>query len=367
MKPEPTRSAMRHGSQKPGEEKAAMQAAFDAQRIALAPIIFQAARLLRDTGILSALRACRAGLTVEEIAGEVDLSRYAVLVLLETGLAAEAVRREEERYFLTTTGFYLLTDEATRINMDVVQECCYQAAFYLEDSIRRGAPIGLQKIFGDWETIYPALPSFPDAARESWLEWDHYYSDSAFPKALPIVLESNPRSLLDVGGNTGKWAMQCVTHRDDIAVTILDLPEVVVLADENIRERGLQGRIKTIGIDLLDATKPFPEGFDAIWMSQLLVCFSEAEISGLLERAAAAMDTDAKLYILDNFWDRQTFDIGTFCLQTFSLYFTFLANGRSRMYKASDITKLVETAGMRVDHITDNLGVCSSLMSCSRL
>lgn len=347
------------------DRKAALKSWFDAQKIALAPIIFQAARLLRDSGILSALRECRAGLTVEEIADRVETPGYGVLVLLEAGLAADIVRHDDGRYVLTPTGFYLLTDESTRINMDVVQECCYQPAFYLEDSIRRGEPVGLQKIFGDWETIYPALPSFPDSARDSWLKWDHHYSDAAFPQALPVVFQRQPKMLLDVGGNTGKWAFQCAKHCEDVSVTILDLPGVVALAEANIRERGLQGRVKAWGVDLLDRTEAFPKGFDAIWMSQFLVCFSEDEVLSLLERAAAAMDSKAKLYILDNFWDRQTYDIATFCLQTFSLYFTFLANGRSRMYKASDISALVEAAGMKVDEITDNLGICSSLMVCS--
>lgn len=348
------------------EGKTAMEAWFDAQKIALAPILFQAARLLRDLGILDTLRESRAGLTVEEVAEKLDVPRYGVLVLLEAGLAANATRREDDRFFLTPTGFFLLTDESTRINMNVVQECCFQPAFYLEDSIRDSKPVGLQKVFGDWETIYPALSRFPESARDSWLEWDHYYSDTAFPQALPIVFEREPRALLDVGGNTGKWAIQCANHSDDVSVTILDLPEIVVLAEDNIRERGLQDRISTRGVDLLDGSIPFPEGFDAIWMSQFLVCFSEEEVVSLLERAAAAMDSKARLYILDNFWDRQTSDIAKFCLQTFSLYFTFLANGCSRMYKASDITRMVEAAGMKVESITDKLGICSSLVVCSR-
>jgi hypothetical protein len=350
----------------PMQGRSAMGALLDAQRIALAPIIFQAARLLRDLGILDTLRESRAGLTVEEIAEKVDVPRYGVLVLLEAGLAANVARREDDRYILTPTGFIVLTDEATRINMNVVQECCFQPSFYLEDSIREGRPVGLQKIFGDWETIYPALSRFPDSARKSWLDWDHYYSDSAFPEALPIVFESEPRKLLDVGGNTGKWAIQCATHSENVSITILDLPTVAALAVENVRERGLESRIDTVGVDLLDASKPFPNGFDAIWMSQFLVCFSEEEVMSLLERAAAAMDSKARLYILDNFWDRQTNDIARFCLQTFSLYFTFLANGCSRMYKASDITRMAQAAGMKVDRVIDNLGICSSLMVCSR-
>lgn len=348
------------------QEKPAGDAWLEAQRIALAPIVFQAARLLRDLGILAALREHRAGLTIGEIVETVGISRYGVVVLIEAGLAAGLVRCDEDRFFLTPTGFVLLTDESTRVNMNVVQECCYQSAYYLEDSIHEGRPAGLQKIFGDWPTIYPALAHFPDAARRRWLEWDHFYSDSAFSQALPIVFEQNPRTILDVGGNTGKWAIECVRHAEDVSVTILDLPDITALADRNIREHGFANRIDTVAIDLLDTSRPFPRGFDAVWMSQLLVCFSEDQAAALLERAASAMDSQAKLYILDNFWDRQTNDIAAFCLQTFSLYFTFLANGCSRMYKASDIIPMVEAAGMSVERIFDNLGTCASLMICRR-
>ncbi len=348
------------------EGKSAFAAWFNAQRIALGPIMFQAARLLRDSGILEAVHASDGGLTLDAIADGVDTSRYGVLVLLEAGLAADLVGRDGDRYVITPTGFLILKDELTRINMDVVQECCYQPAYFLEESIRDDRPAGLHEVFGDSETIYPLLPDFPDAARESWLAWDHYYSDSAFAKALPIVFERAPRTLLDVGGNTGKWALQCVSYSEDVEVTILDVPGVAELAGENIREYGHQDRIRTIGTDVRDRTVSFPEGFDAIWMSQFLVCFSEDDVLGLLERAAAALAPDAKLYILDNFWDRQANDIARFCLQAFSLYFTFLANGHSRMYKASDIIEMVEAAGMKVDNIADNLGVSSSLMTCAR-
>jgi hypothetical protein len=348
------------------QARPSVDAWLEAQKIALGPIIFQAARLLRDLGILGTLREHRSGLTMEEIVDKVVVPRYGVIVLIEAGLAAGVVRCDEERYFLTPTGFVVLTDASTRVNMNVVEECCFQPAYYLEESIREGKPVGLQKVFGDWETIYSALAHFPETARETWLAWDHFYSDSAFRQALPIVFEHAPRSLLDVGGNTGKWAIQCANHCRNISVTILDLPDIVALAEQNIREHGLEDRIGTAGVDLLDTSRPFPRGFDAIWMSQFLVCFSEEQATSLIERAADAMDSHTKLYILDNFWDRQTNDVAALCLQTFSLYFTFLANGCSRMYKATDITRMVEAAGMTVERVHDNLGICTSLMVCGK-
>jgi ubiquinone/menaquinone biosynthesis C-methylase UbiE len=276
------------------------------------------------------------------------------------------VRYKEERYFLTMTGACFLSDDLTRVNMDVVQDCCFQAAYYLGDSIREEKPVGLHKVFGDWETIYPALSKLPAAARDSWFRWDHYYSDAAFPEALPLVFERRPRNLLDVGGNTGKWSMQCARYSREVAITLLDHPGQVNVARENIEQLGLADRITCHPIDLLDHSQPLPAGFDAVWMSQFLVCFSEEDVLQLLKRAAAALAPEGRLYILDTFWDRQEHEASTYSLQAISLYFTFLANGRSRMYKAADIIELLHAAGLEVERESPILGVCSTLLVCRR-
>ena len=169
-------------------------ARFEAQKLVFGPLLFQATRLLRDLGILRALRTARSGLTLDQIAEQTDASHYGVVVLMEAGLAAGVVHFDNERYHLTTTGACVLSDELTAVNMDVVQNCCFQASYYLEDSIREQKPVGLQKVFGEWDTIYPALSKLPAAARESWFRWDHYYSDAAFPEALPFVFERRPRT-----------------------------------------------------------------------------------------------------------------------------------------------------------------------------
>ena len=78
------------------------------------------------------------------------------------------------------------------------------------------------------------------------------------------------------------------------------------------------------------------------------------------------MEPADTLYVLDSFSDRQRHEIGAFCLRLTSLYFTCLANGRSRMYRSSDVVRLIEAAGMRVEQIVDRLGLCSSLVICRK-
>src|SRR6185369_16435944 len=120
---------------------------------------------------------------------------------------------------------------------------------------------------GDWKTFYEALSSLPPPARESWLAFDHYYSDQAFPAALPTVFADQPKRLLDVGGNTGRFALQCAKFDPNVRITILDLPQQIELARPIVHESGFGDRIDFIPIDVLDKSKPFPEGYDLIWMS----------------------------------------------------------------------------------------------------
>src|SRR5689334_22456768 len=88
--------------------KSALQAKFDAQKIAFGPIVFQAAIALRDLGILDFILQRRdTGVTPQEIAEQLNISLYGVKVLLEAGLSAEIVATVDSRYTLTKTGYFL--------------------------------------------------------------------------------------------------------------------------------------------------------------------------------------------------------------------------------------------------------------------
>jgi len=259
----------------------------DAQRaaefIAWGPAVFQASRLMVKWGILDLLRDSDNGMTEEEVVEKTDLSKYAVKCLLEASLCIGTVliNPETDRYFLSKTGWFLLNDPATRVNMDFNHDVNYEGWFHLEESLKEGKPVGL-KHFGDWPTVYEGLSSLPEQVQKSWFGFDHFYSDSSFPQALEIVFgKYQVRSLYDVGGNTGKWALRCVDYNPDVEVTVLDLPQQIELMKKHIAGKDNSARIKGYGINLLNEKVSFPkrkDGLDAIWMSQFLDCFSENEI-----------------------------------------------------------------------------------------
>ena len=297
------------------------------------------------------------------------LSAYAISVLLESALSAGVVRREgergHERYSLTRVGDNVLHDELTQINIDYVHDVCYQGLFALDACLREEKPLGL-KTLGDWPTIYEGLSMLPEPARTSWFNFDHYYSDSAFAQALPHVFARKPRRVMDIGANTGKWSLHCLRHDPEVRVTLLDLPIQLERARATLEAAGLLERATLHPIDILDFAAPFPGGMDAVWMSQFLTCFSIAAIGHIFRRAAACLAPGGSVWVLDTFWDRQEYDVASYCLINTSPYFTAIASGNSKMYESSAIVAGAQAQGLRLAETVDGLGICHSLLRFER-
>lgn len=334
-----------------------------AHLIAFAPVVFQVARLMHKFGIFSFLRDNDHGLTIDEVASQAKISHYAAQVLLESSLTAGTVLLKEERFHLSKTGWFFLTDPMVEVNMHFNHDVNYLGLFSLEEALLHGKPEGL-KVFGDWPTIYEGLSSLPEQVRKSWFGFDHFYSDNAFRQALDVVFAHSPNTLLDVGGNTGRWALQCVNHSPDVRVTIMDLPQQVGMMKSLTAHQLGADRISGYPADLLDPETLFPTGFEALWMSQFLDCFSEEQVYSIVSRAAQSMGENSRLYVMETFWDRQRFETSAFCLAQTSLYFTAMANGNSKMYYSEDMMRIIEKAGLKIDKIHDHIGLGHSILEC---
>ena len=336
-----------------------------AQYIAFGPIVFQASRLMLKFGILERLRD--GDMTLTEIVQATGLSEYAAKVLMEASLSigTTLIDPKTDKFSLSKTGWFLLNDPATRVNVDFNHDVNYEGFFHLEEALLEGRPAGL-KHFGDWPTLYEGLSSLPEQVKKSWFGFDHFYSDHSFDEALEIVFKYRPGKIMDVGGNTGRWALRCVGYDRDVRVTIVDLPQQLAMMREQTAGKLGADRIDGYAMNMLDPDAEFPKDLhpDVIWMSQFLDCFSEDEILSILKRAAKVMGPDSRLAIMETFWDRQKYEPASFCLTMTSLYFTAMANGNSKMYHSDDMARLVAEAGMAVEKIHDGLGQGHSIMVC---
>ncbi len=338
-----------------------IEAKLEAQKIAWAPVIFQVTIVLRDLGILEYLLKNKTGASLTDMHNDLGVSRYGLQVLLEAGYTGGVVDQiDDETYSLTKTGYFILKDKMTRVNMDFTQDVCYKGLFHLKEAITEGTPAGLKEL-GNWENIYIGLKDLEKKVQDSWFEFDHYYSDDSLQEALKIFFESKPKRIVDVGGNTGKWSMACCKFDPNVAVTIVDLPGQVEMAKKNVKAAGLEDRISFQPMNMLSPDRAIPQA-DIIWMSQFLDCFSEDQIVGILQHAVKSMNDDTRLMIMETFWDNQQYPAAAHSLTATSVYFTVMANGDSKMYGRNVFLGLVERAGLVIEKEYNDVGISHTIL-----
>jgi hypothetical protein len=345
----------------------ALSALLEAQKIAFGPMAFQAVRLLRNYGILECLdkNHNRRATSIAALQEQLNLSAYALKLLLRAGLAAQVVKLQGDDYALTAVGALLLRDEMTRVNMDFMHDVCYRAAFHLDEAITTASPSGLKEL-SQAATVYEGLAELEPAVLQSWLAYDHLYSDGAFKAASMIVFSQQVDSLLDVGGNTGKWSRYCLAQRPELKIGLFDLPRQVGLARRSLVDLADRCQIDFHEGDILSPHTRLPHGYQIIWMSQFLDCFSAEQIGDILRKAHEALPDGGTLYILEVFSDRQSYDVGSYVVNMSSPYFTCVANGNSFFYAYEDFQPLLSEAGFCISRCYDDLGLGHTLLECKK-
>lgn len=340
-----------------------LETLYEAQKIAFAPFLFKAAAAALKTGLLPGIVKDDTPHTASEWARELSLTDYAVEVMADILVGARILTRDAEgRLGSTQVGDLLVLDDMTRVNFLFADDVNYAGLEKTLDALLEGRPAGLAAFDASWRTIYPHLPELPEDARKAWFSFDHYHSDRAYRAALEVLRPLAPRTLVDIGGNTGRFTKLFLETFPEADAFFVDLPAQIdhlkdVEALDTVRDR-----IRTVPIDwLTDAPLTGTESADLYWMSQFLDCFSFDEARSILERTRAAMRPGARLAVLEPVVDEQRHEAAMLSLAATSLYFTVMANGNSRFFHGQELRRLFAESGFRIASETPALGISHTL------
>ncbi len=286
---------------------------------------------------MPATPACRSQMLAQTAAGR----EYALKVVLETCLSAGVVYLiENGRYVLDKAGFCVLTDSITQVNIDFNHDVCYQGLFDLGRCARRRAPAGPEGA-GRLADPVPGPVATVRTGRTSWFAFDHYYSDTSFPDIMPDVFATAPRAsdghrrqhrqvhAAPRWPTMRRWNCTWSTCQRQLAVAD-------TVADRCGRARARlpapdrpAGRGRAAGRHGPDLDEPIPE---------LLLRAGHRQHPP--SRGCSAGAATARCWCMDTFWDRQRYDIASYCLINTSPYFTAMASGNSKIYESDDYVRL---------------------------
>ncbi|MDR0826647.1 MAG: SAM-dependent methyltransferase [Desulfovibrio sp.] len=153
---------------------------------------------------------------------------------------------------------------------------------------------------------------------------------------------SGRRSLIDIGGGPGTYAVYFCLKNPDLRADIFDLSTTGPFARKTAARFGLEARIGfTPGNFNVD---PLPGPYDVAWVSQVIHGESEAEAAALLRKAGAALNPGGLLCV-------QEFTLaddlsGPAHAALFSLNMLVQTPG-GRSYTAGEISAMLKGAGAK--------------------
>jgi SAM-dependent methyltransferase len=148
--------------------------------------------------------------------------------------------------------------------------------------------------------------------------------------------------VLDVGAGSAAYAMAFVRARDGITAVAFDLPNVVPLTQEYIRQEGLAGKVETVVGDY--GVDPLGSGFDLVLLSAIIHSNSPSQNRALIRKAAEALASGGQVVVQDFIVDEDR--TGPPFAALFALNM-LVGTGAGDTYTESEVRQWMEEAGLR--------------------
>lgn len=120
-------------------------------------------------------------------------------------------------------------------------------------------------------------------------------------KIAPYLIERLPlsrsKTLLDVGGGVGSFALACCRQFQHLRATVVENPRVVPVARRAVENARMGKRVQVIALNIL--THPLPKGFDLVLISNVLHGQGCRDNRALLRNAYRCLNRGGQIILRD--------------------------------------------------------------------
>lgn len=156
----------------------------------------------------------------------------------------------------------------------------------LTRSVKRGRPV---------EHEGPDEPAY--RRRFTWAM--HHRSLDVAPKVAAQVNLQQAKTLLDLGGGPGTYALAFLANNPGLRAAVCDRPPALQVARKIAASQRHGRRLSYVPLDFM--TQPIPGKWDVIWYSNVLHIYSPEQNRALFRRARKALTRQGRLIVQDAF------------------------------------------------------------------
>jgi acetylserotonin N-methyltransferase len=232
-------------------------------------------------------------------------------------------------------------------------------------SVLRGSPNHVRFVAAVKATPVGPMGAFGEGGRpvESWEAGQMademargltaFMHSHSVPAAIGVAAKGDFEGvtrLLDVGGGSGCFSIALADRLPHMRCTVMELPAVCALAREYVSGAGLEDRIDTVTVDMF--REPWPRGYDAVFMSNIVHDWGVDANAGLLASAFKALPAGGRIYLHEMLMA----DDGSGPLTTAAFSGMMLVGTKGRQYSYVELARLLEDAGFADVSATETYG-----------
>jgi acetylserotonin N-methyltransferase len=154
---------------------------------------------------------------------------------------------------------------------------------------------------------------------------------------LPLL--AGLRTVLDVGGGSGIFAIQMARAWPELTATVLDIGTICIEADRYIDAAGVGSRVNTHAANMF--TQPWPQGFEAHFFSNIFHDWSEETCRMLARRSFEALPSGGRILLHEILMD----DDGCGPLPAAAFSLLMLIGTKGRQYSLPELRDFLHGAG----------------------
>jgi SAM-dependent methyltransferase len=226
--------------------------------------------------------------TIPALARDVKVSERGLAILCRNLAMAGVLKKHGATYTNSRLGATALNADHPAYRGDYIRLIISHWADWgrLLESVRSGLPLD-----GD-------EPEEPDYRRRfTWAM--HHRTLEIAPKIAAQINLRGARTLLDLGGGPGTYAMAFLAKNPTLRATVCDRPAALNVAREIASTHKAGPRLSYLPLDVM--TEGIPGTYDVIWFSNVLHIYSTKDNQALFRRALASLNPGGRLLIQDAF------------------------------------------------------------------
>jgi SAM-dependent methyltransferase len=269
--------------------------------------------------------------TREALARTLGANPRALIMLLDALCAMDLLEKAGDGYTNTEAArVWLSKDSSKYLGFMIMHHHHLVTAWsQLDRAVMTGGPVGRGPI--------------PEAEeRESFLMGMFNLAMSIAPRLVPQIDLGGRRSLLDLGGGPGTYAIHFCMHNPKLTAAVYDRKTTAPFALRTIRRFGMEGRVRFISGNYLK--EPVEGSFDVAWLSHILHGEGMADCRRILGKTVSAL-TPGGLLLIHDFILEDTRDNPLFAA-LFSLNM-LLNTDQGQAYSEGEVRGMMEGAGLR--------------------